>query len=408
MDRIKKTLQEKRFVFWEEIARDGAQAKTILSGKQRVEIAKMHSKIFGENAPDHLVFAAGFTSIAPQEVDTIKFLADNVDTCQIAVNCRSVKDEIIESINAIKNAKYPRVAFVLPASERLCQLMLHKTPREVFDFALDFSKFVLDKANGIPADIQLAAAYDGDPILIAELADALTEMGIATIGLGDTRGKIYPLEIRKFYNTLFQHAKKNPLIAPHLHNDLSFAIQNTIEGLFQGVTFASTSWLGLAERCGLAHTEVLTFLLGYQNDKLIDRIGVDCANLFYNELDLKQIPIISQLVSKYTNTPLKVNDIIVGTGVNSISTGTPFVDTVSFQPFDPKEVLGIEKEILVTQLASKRIITEAAKRLGFVIDNDENINEILRMVKTYCYSKNISLFPDSELIKLFQKFGQKS
>jgi hypothetical protein len=66
--------------------------------------------------------------------------------------------------------------------------------------------------------------------------------------------------------------------------------------------------------------------------------------------------------------------------------------------------LGIEKEILVTQLASKRIITEAAKRHGFVIDNDENINEILKFVKTYCYSNNISLFPDSELIKLFQKF----
>lgn len=407
MDRIKKSLQQKHFVFWEEIARDGAQAKTILSGQQRVEIAKMHSKIFGDNAPDHLVFAAGFTSIAPQEVETIKYLADNVDTCQLAVNCRSVKDEIIESISAIKRAKYPRVAFVLPASERLCQLMLHKTTKEVFEFALDFSKFVLDKANGIPADIQLAAAYDGDPILIAELADALTEMGIATIGLGDTRGKIYPLEIRRFYNTLFQHTKKNPLIAPHLHNDLGFAVQNTFEGLYQGITFASTSWLGLAERSGLARTEELTFILGYQKDKLIDRIGVDCSKLFYNNLDLKQIPIISQLISRYTHIPLKVNDIIVGTGVNSISTGTPFVDTVSFQPFDPKEVLGIEKEILVTQLASKRIITETAKRLGFFIENEEHINEILKFVKNFCYSNNTSLCPDIELVKLFEKYGDK-
>jgi 2-isopropylmalate synthase len=313
----------------------------------------MHSKIFGDNAPDHLVFAAGFTSIAPQEVDTIKFLADNVDTCQIAVNCRSVKDEIIESINAVKNAKYPRVAFVLPASERLCELMLHKTPREVFDFALDFSKFVLDKVNGIPADIQLAAAYDGDPILIAELADALTEMGIATIGLGDTRGKIYPLEIRNFYNTLFKHSKNTPLIAPHLHNDLGFALQNTIEGLYQGVTFASTSWLGLAERSGLLRTELLTFLLAYQKENLFDRIGVDCSNLFYNELDLKQIPIISSLVSKYTNVPLKVNDIIVGTGVNSISTGTPFVDTVSFQLSTLKKFWVLKKKFWLLNLQAK-------------------------------------------------------
>jgi hypothetical protein len=49
-------------------------------------------------------------------------------------------------------------------------------------------------------------------------------------------------------------------------------------------------------------------------------------------------------VSEYTGVDLKVTDPIVGTGVNSISTGTPFVDTKSFQPFDPKAVLDINKK----------------------------------------------------------------
>ena len=87
--------------------------------------------MFGKNGADHLVFAAGFISIGKDEVYAIKTLVDEVDNCYLAVNCRSAKNEISDSIDAIKNAKYGRVAFVMPISDRMCQLMLHKTPAEV-------------------------------------------------------------------------------------------------------------------------------------------------------------------------------------------------------------------------------------------------------------------------------------
>ena len=72
MDKIVDSLKHNRFVFWEEIARDGAQAKTILSGEQRIDIAKKHGNLFGDNGPDHLVFAAGFISIGKEEERAIK------------------------------------------------------------------------------------------------------------------------------------------------------------------------------------------------------------------------------------------------------------------------------------------------------------------------------------------------
>lgn len=404
MDRIKESLQKKRFVFWEEIARDGAQAKTILSGKQRAEIANLHSKVFKQNAPDHLVFAAGFVSIAPQEVDAIKELADLAEDCYLAVNCRTVKKEIEASFESLKNAKYPRVAFVLPASERLSSLMLHKTVDEVFAYGLDMAKYALDIANGVPVDLQLAAAYDGNPTQIAEFAAKMTELGIATIGLGDTRGRIYPNEIKQYYETLLKNSTENILYAPHLHNDLGFAVQNTIEGLKQGITFACSSWLGLAERNGLAPTELLAFLLSYQKEKIIDRLGFDGENLFLTEPDLKLLQPIAQLVSEYTERPLLVTDPIVGTGVNSISTGTPFVDTQSFQPFNPDEVLGKKKQVYVTQLANRRVIIEVGKELGYTF-SDEAILEILSIIKQKAYDTNRSIMPKSELEEIFKKFG---
>ncbi len=406
MDRTKKTLQEKKFVFWEEIARDGAQAKTILSKEQRVEIAKMHSKIFGKNAPDHLVFAAGFVSIAPQEAEAIKFVANNVDECQIAVNSRSKKEEISDAINSIKDAKYPRLAIVTPANDRLSNLMLHKTTSQVFDYMIDIIKYAIDKANGIPIDLQLAAAYEGNPVQISEFAQYATELGVSTIGLGDTCGKIYPLEIKKFYEKLLANSNNKIIYAPHLHNDLGFAIDNTFEGIKKGITFACTSWLGLAERIGLARTELLTFLLTYDNENSINKLGFDTSSLFYSPPNLKLLPIIAKKVAEYTNVPLKTTDPIVGTGVNSISTGTPFVDIFSFQPFNAEKILGIKQKIFVTHLANRRLITEKAKNLGYDF-NENQIIEILKIVKEKAYKDNKAIISETDVKEIFEKIAKQ-
>jgi len=406
MDRIKQTLQQGGFVFWEEIARDGAQAKTMMTAEQRIKIARKHAAVFNENGPDHLVYAVGFISIAPQEAEIIKTIAQNVDNCYLAVNSRSKKEEILASINAIKDAKYPRVAFVLPASERLCEVMLHKTQKQVFEYGLDVAKFALDEAGGIPVDIQLAAAYDANTTFISELGQAMTELGIATIGLGDTKGHKYPLEIARFYQSLKQKTSSNVLYSTHLHNDLGFAIDNAFEGMKQGINVVSSSWLGLAERNGLARTELLTFLLAHEPELLKSRLGIDGEKLFLSPPNLKLLSEISNLVSEYTGIQLKVTDPIVGTGVNSISTGTPFVDTNSFQPFDPEKKLGIEKKIHVTQLANSRVIMEKGKMLGYSFSK-ENVKKILFFVKNRSYTLNRSIMPENELIELFDKYGQK-
>ena len=402
MDKIAESLKNKRFVFWEEIARDGAQAKTILSAKQRIEIAKMHAKMFGEHAPDHLVFAAGFISIGKDEVNAIKELADEVDDCYLAVNCRSSKKEIQDSIDALKSARYARVAYVLPISERMCQLMLHKSPKEVLIQGVEIAKFAVDKAGEIPVDVQLAASFDADPHFIAEASEVLKEAGIAISHLGDTRGRLYPSEVADYMEKLLQNSAEDQLYGVHFHNDLCLALNNNLECIKQGVMLAATSWLGLAERNGLVRTELMSFHLAYQQEKILKRFGFKGEELFLKPPDLKMLEKIASKVSEYTGVQLKVTDPIVGTGVNSISTGTPFVDTKSFQPFDPKEVLDINKKILVTQLASARVIKEAGAILGYRF-SDEQIKEALQVIKHRAYELNRAITPKKELIEIFDQ-----
>jgi len=406
MDRVAESLKNKRVVFWEEVARDGAQAKTIMSASQRIDIARMHGDMFNENGPDHLVFAVGFVSIGKDEELIIKEVADKVDNCYLAVNCRSSEQEIDLSYNVIKNAKFGRIAYILPASERLCRLMLHKTQKETLERGVELAKYALDKSKGIPIDIQLAGAFDADPSFVADLASAINEQGVATVGMGDTRGRIYPKETARFIDTVMQKADDTVLFSVHFHDDMGFSLINNLAALKRGIMMPSTSWLGIAERNGLLRTELLTLHLAYETEKIFEKLEIQGENLFFSQPNLKKIKQIADKVSEYTGVKLKTTDPIVGTGVNSISTGTPFVDRKSFQPFDPNDVLGIPQKIHVTQLASRNVIKEVSMQMGYNL-SEEQIKEILPIVKSEAYKTGRAVYPEAELKKLFKRFNNK-
>ncbi len=405
MDRISISLKNKRVVFWEEIARDGAQAKTLLNAEQRIEIAQMHGDMFGNNGPDHLVFATGFTSIGKEEREIIRKVADNVDNCWLAVNCRSNEKEIGQSYDVIKKAEYGRIAFVLPVSERLCSLMLHKTQKEVMQRGLEIADYALDKAQGIPIDVQLAGAFNADASFVSDIASAFTEKGIATVGMGDTGGRIYPKETERYLKKITKKADNDVLFSVHFHDDMGFSLPNNLIALRNGIMMPSVSWLGLAERNGLLRTELLTFHLAYEPEKIKERLCIEGKNLFISSPNLKMLPKIAEKVSKYTRVQMKTTDPIVGPGVNSISTGTPFVDPISFQPFDPEKVLGIKREIYVTHLASRRVIKEVADRYGFTL-NDKQIYEVLYEIKAEIYKSGKAIMPENKVKEILKKYSE--
>ena len=317
-----------------------------------------------------------------------------------------MKEEIDLSIDAVKHAKFPRIAYVFPVSERMCRLMLHKSQKEALEQGIEIAKYAVDKAGGIPVDVQMAGGFDADPIFIADAAAALSREGISICHIGDTRGRIYPKETATYIDTLLAYSDRSQLFGTHFHDDMGFSLINNLASIRRGLTLSATSWLGLAERNGILRTELLTVHMAYQPEKLFTRLQIPGENLFLSPPNLKMIPLIAKKVSDYTGIPLKVTDPIIGTGVNSISTGTPFVDTVSFQPFDPQEVLGIPRKIFVTQLASKRVIHEVAVQMGFLL-SDDVIDEILSEVKKIAYQLSRSVFPENELKEIFTKYQTK-
>lgn len=71
-DLLQKTIKAGYMTIWEEVAHDGAQAKTLLTASQRIKLARAQGAMFGEHGAHHLLFNAGFPSVCREEFEIVR------------------------------------------------------------------------------------------------------------------------------------------------------------------------------------------------------------------------------------------------------------------------------------------------------------------------------------------------
>ncbi|MFF2193919.1 2-isopropylmalate synthase [Streptomyces sp. NPDC058157] len=364
-DVVRESALAGRVVLWEESARDGAQAKTLMSADFRVRLARETGAVFGTDGPRHVVFAAGFPAVCAEEYEAVRRVAAEAEgAVSVAAVCRGSRRDVEQAVASVRGSGHARVMVVVPASEPMARVMLHRTAAEALRAAADLVKLARDADDSVAVDVCLADASRADRSLMGHHARALTETGAGVVLLADTVGVQLPRACRDMFGAVRAAAGADVVLASHLHNDLGLGLANTLQALDAGVRVVSASWLGIAERAGMVATEQLLFLLARHARELL---GAG-PGPWWTAPDLTRLPGITRRVAAETGVPLSVTTPIVGTGVGTISTGTPFVHPGLFQPYDPAEVLGIEPEVLLTHLASARVVTAVAARLGHRLD----------------------------------------
>jgi len=378
-----------RLIFWEEVARDGAQAKTLMSAEQRIDIARRSAEILNNAQGDNLIFAAGFPAICTEEREIMRQLADTLDDIWLSSHGRASQADLQLGKDSLAGAKKQRLTFFIPMSIGIANAFGFPDMRASLANGTDALKFALDIADGAKVDIALADINQVDPAELADITTGLLEAGADIIKLCDSRGAFSPLEAERFYQTFFGALAPEvdrQRIGVHQHNDYGFGLMNDIIAIKHGAGVVASSWLGLGERNGLAKTEELVFALSETGTDLADRYGVT-RPIWAARPNLKGIPGVTQAVSQYTGVPIKVTDAIVGLGVNSISTGTPFRNPKVFQPFDAEGELGIEQKVYVTPLASMNIVRHMCDRLGLHLEREE-MHDLLHSIKSTLYGRN--------------------
>lgn len=398
-DRILESMKAGFLVVWEEIARDGAQGKVLMSAASRVKTARMIGNLFGDSGPDHLVFAAGYPAIGKDEYEAVVCLAGEVDNCALATHGRMLRDDIDLGIDLMSRAAYGRASFAVPISEQYSRAMMGQDAAQTLQQGLDLARYALDKAGGVPVDVAFGGASIEDPSFIADAANAFFEEGIATVKLCDSVGCLYPFQADKQLRIILQGCHNYVRqLGVHLHNDLGLALATTIDSIAKGIRMACASWLGIGERIGLAATEQLIFNLTHPQKQLPEKTGIPYP-LWKTPPHLPGLQEISKYLSRELNYPLRATDPVNSPAINDISTGAYMNKPGLFKPFDPESVLGVPPKLVLTHLANKKIIKMAAKELGTELGT-EQLETTMVWVKRYAYENNISKIPLDQF-KLF-------
>jgi 2-isopropylmalate synthase len=405
VDIITESARGGRIVFWEEVARDGAQAKTLITADVRVRLAREHGRIFGADGPRHLVFAAGFPAVCREEFEAVRRVALEAEgVASIAAVCRGTAADVRQAVAAVRGSYGSRVMVVVPASDEMAQVMTHGPAER----ALGEAEALLDEARSVDdrvaVDVCLADASRTHTTRLAAHASALTRAGAGVILLADTVGDQLPAGAARMFSAVRAASDDAVVLGCHLHNDLGLGLANTLEAAAAGVRVLSSSWLGLAERSGLVATEQLLFLLAYRPDRTTAILG-EGAMPWWTKPDLHRIPQLAALVSEATGIPLTVTTPIVGGGVGSISTGTPFVEPQLFQPFDPDRLLGIAPRVVLTHLASTRVVRAVAAGLGHELDR-ERAADALAWVKSTAYDCSKAMVDEASFLAYLEAAGR--
>ncbi|WP_306204988.1 hypothetical protein [Actinoplanes sp. RD1] len=379
MDIVRESAAAGRVVVWEEAARDGAQAKTLMRAGQRVRLAREQGAMFGADGPRHVVFAAGFPAVCREEYEAVRQVATEAEGCvSVAAVCRAAAGDIDQAVASVRGSAHARVMVVVPATDAMAAVMVHGTARDALRAGVELTARTKDA--GVAVDVCFADASRADHALMAEYAARSTEAGAGVVLLADTVGCQLPAGCATMFEAVAAGAGPATVLGSHLHNDLGLGLANTLQALGAGVRVISSSWLGLAERTGLVATEQLLFLLSRHPEAFL---GPGAAP-WWTAPDLTRLPGLAAQVSEATGVPLTVTTPIVGSGVGTISTGTPFVEPRIFQPFDPREVLGVEPQVLLTHLASARVVAAVAERLGYRLGR-EQVRAAMAWVKAHAY-----------------------
>lgn len=401
VDLIRLSVSRGHIIFHEEVARDGAQGKSFLSAHDRVAAARSHADILGPEAQERLVFMAGFPSASQEEFAAVRQVVQQVDSCYLGVAGRCSTADVDCMLAALAGVRYGRMVVILPTSRATCTALTRQSPEQCLQTAVDVIRYAVSRSSGLPVDFAMLDSNRAEPGFLAEVIRTLLAAGASMGIVCDTVGALLPGETYRFFTELKRQLPADVPLVCHLHNDLGFGLINTLEALRAGVLGLTSSWLGLGERAGMPPTEQLLFNLAYRFDDLRQDLGLP-ERYHMGPCDLRKIVPLAHRLSEVMHVPLRTTDPIVGSGVNTISTGTPFTNPAAFQPYDPEAVLGVKRSVLLTALASKRVVTYVAQELGYTLD-DAGADQALAWVKAEVYRRHLASLSKAEFKAFLQR-----
>jgi len=290
------TVKDKLIIF-DTTLRDGEQSPgASMTRDEKVRIAKALEKMRVD------IIEAGFPIASPGDFESVKAVASVIKDSTVCGLARALEKDILRAGEALKPALSSRIHTFIATSPIHMKMKLRMQPDDVLAQAVNSVKMARQFTDNVEFSPEDAGRSETD--FLCRIIEAVIDAGATTINIPDTVGYNIPHQFGELIATLIARIPNSDkaIFSVHCHNDLGFAVGNSLAAVLNGARQVECTINGLGERAGNASLEEIVMAVRTRQDIF----GCDTS------LDTTQIVPCSKLVSGITGFPVQPNKAIVG------------------------------------------------------------------------------------------------
>ena len=317
----------------------------------------------------------GFPASSPMDFEACRELSLMAPNDMVVSGlARCVKSDITSAIEAICNAKIPRVHTFLTLSPFHMKYVLDKSPDEARKIAVNGVKFAYDELLKTNKDgqVEFSVEHFGDCFenldFVIDVLKEVVQMGATVLNLPNTVERSCPSAFVKMIEKVRNSIDESITISVHNHNDLGMATATTVESYFKGAVQLECALNGLGERAGNTNF--------YEVAVVLHNMGVDVP------VDLSKIYETALIVAQMSKVPIYEKAPLIGPDALAHRSGihqdgvykTKDMEKGAYRPIHPSLIGRNDDEKLgITSQSGKTAIFEVISRAGYPITIQEAI-----------------------------------
>jgi 2-isopropylmalate synthase len=214
---------------------------------------------------------------SPGDLESVRHIANNIEGPIIAGLARAMKKDIDACVEALKDAKRPRIHTFIATSTVHVEHKLRKGYDEVINMAVEAVKYARNFCDDVEFSCEDAGRTPRD--MICRVVEEAIKAGASTINIPDTVGYTVGYEFGDIIKDIFNRVPNidQAIISVHCHNDLGQAAANSLMAVMNGARQIECTVNGLGERAGNCSLEEVVMAMKTRKD-LFPKFGNKYCN----------------------------------------------------------------------------------------------------------------------------------
>ena len=306
------------------------------------------------------ILEAGFPIASEGDSQAVDAVAREYPWVSVAALGRCNNKDIMACVQALKNARRPRIHTFIATSDIHLKFKLKKSRQQVLEEAVAAVRL----ARSYCDDVEFSAedATRTDPDYLEQVSRAVVAAGARTVNLPDTVGFSVPEEYGALIGRISRALGDAAVVSVHCHDDLGLAVANSLAAVQAGARQVECTINGIGERAGNAALEEVVMAMKTRNDKYP----------FETKIVTEHLYAASQLLSSIISFGPQPNKAIVGENAFAHEAGIHqdgyLKERTTYEIMEPTSVGVPESRLVLGKHSGRHALVKRCADLGVKLD----------------------------------------